>query len=238
MSQALRKRIDATEAFAADVAHELKNPLASLSSAVDTLRKVKEPELQEQLLDVVQDDVRRLDRLITEISTASRIDAELSRANFEQIDIGDIIGSIVKSRDERGENEGVRIAYGRPRTGSAFVRGDGPQLARVMENLLNNAISFSPENGTVRISATGDGERVHINVEDEGPGIPEDQREAIFRRFHSIRPFGEDFGKHSGLGLAIAKAIVEGHGGTIKAENRDDSASGARLSISLPMART
>lgn len=238
MSQALRKRIDATEAFAADVAHELKNPLASLSSAVDTLRKVKDLELQEQLLDVVQDDVRRLDRLITEISTASRIDAELSRANFEQIDIGDLIGSIVQSREERGENEGVRIAYGRPRTGSAFVRGDAPQLARVMENLLNNAISFSPENGTVRITATGDGERVHINVEDEGPGIPEEQREAIFHRFHSIRPSGEDFGKHSGLGLAIAKAIVEGHAGTINAENRDDSASGARLSISLPMART
>lgn len=236
MSQALRQRIDATEAFAADVAHELKNPLASLGSAVDTLRKVKEPELQEQLLDVVQDDVRRLDRLITEISTASRIDAELSRADFEQVDIGDLIGSIVAFRDARELNNQIHIAFGRPRTGSAIVMGDAFQLARVLENLLDNAVSFSPENGTVRIAATGDGERVYINVEDEGPGVPEDQREAIFHRFHSIRPADEDFGKHSGLGLAIAKAIVEGHNGTIQVENRDDSASGARFTISLSMA--
>ncbi len=236
MSQALRQRIDATEAFAADVAHELKNPLASLSSAVDTLRKVKEPELQAQLLDVVQDDVRRLDRLITEISNASRIDAELSRASFEQVDIGKLIGSIVASRDARDLNKDIRIAFGRPRTGSAVVMGDASQLARAMENLLDNAVSFSPQNGTVRIAATGDGERVYINVEDEGPGVPEDQREAIFHRFHSIRPAGEDFGKHSGLGLAIAKAIVDGHNGVIRAENRDDSASGARFTISLPMA--
>lgn len=236
MSQALRQRIDATEAFAADVAHELKNPLASLSSAVDTLRKVKAPEYQAQLLDVVQDDVRRLDRLITEISTASRIDAELSRASFEKVDIGDLVGSIVASRDARDMNNSIRIAFGRPRTGSAVVMGDASQLARALANLLDNAVSFSPENGTVRIAATGDGERVYINVEDEGPGIPEDQHEAIFHRFHSIRPAGEDFGKHSGLGLAIAKAIVDGHGGTIRVQNRDDSATGARFTISLPMA--
>jgi two-component system sensor histidine kinase ChvG len=236
MSQALRKRIDSTEAFAADVAHELKNPLASLSSAVDTLRTVKDPDLQEQLLDVVQDDVRRLDRLITDISAASRIDAELSRSNFEQVDIGDLVGSIVTSRNARGLNNHIRIAFGRPRTGSAVVKGDASQLARALENLINNAVSFSPDNGTVRIAATGDGERVYISVEDEGPGIPEDQWEAIFHRFHSIRPSDEDFGKHSGLGLAIAKAIVEGHNGTIQAENRDDSASGARFTISLPMA--
>lgn len=236
MSQALRQRIDATEAFAADVAHELKNPLASLSSAVDTLRKVEDPELQARLLDVVQDDVRRLDRLITEISTASRIDAELSRANFERVDIGDLIGSIVQFRDERGLNGQVRIAFGRPRTGSAVVMGDASQLARALENLLDNAVSFSPANGTVRIAATGDGERVYISVEDEGPGIPEEQREQIFRRFHSMRPSEEDFGTHSGLGLAIAKAIVDGHDGSIEAGNRDDSASGARFTVTLPMA--
>ncbi|MEM8696670.1 MAG: ATP-binding protein [Pseudomonadota bacterium] len=236
MSQALRQRIDATEAFAADVAHEIKNPLASLSSAVDTLHKVDDPELQSQLLDVVKDDVRRLDRLITEISTASRIDAELSRTNFEAVDIGDLIGTIVKSRDDRGLNDNARIAFGRPRSGSAIVMGDASQLARVLENLLDNAVSFSPENGTVRIAATGDGERVHISVEDEGPGIPVEQIDEIFRRFHTLRPAGEDFGRHSGLGLAIAKAIVEGHDGHIEAENRDDSASGARFTITLPMA--
>lgn len=237
MSQALRQRIDATEAFAADVAHEIKNPLASLGSAVDSLRKVEDPELQKQLLDVVQDDVRRLDRLITDISHASRIDAELSRANFERVDIGDLIGSIVASRDERGLNDGVKIAFGRPRTGSAVVMGDASQLARVLENLLDNAVSFSPENATVRIGATADGEQVFITVEDEGPGIPEEQREEIFRRFHTLRPAEEEFGKHSGLGLAIARAIIDGHDGAIHAQNRDDSASGARFTILLPMAQ-
>lgn len=237
MSQALRQRIDATEALAADVAHELKNPLASLSSAVDSLRKVEDPELQKQLLDVVQDDVRRLDRLITDISNASRIDAELSRASFEKVDIGDLIGSIVASRDERGVNDGVRIAFGRPRSGSAIVMGDGSQLARVLENLLDNAVSFSPANGTVRLGATADGEHVFITVEDEGPGIPEGQTEEIFRRFHSLRPTEEEFGKHSGLGLAIARAIVDGHDGEITAQNREDSASGARFTILLPMAQ-
>lgn len=237
MSQALRNRIDATEAFAADMAHELKNPLASLSSAVDTLRAVKDPDVQDQLLDVIKDDVRRLDRLITEISTASRIDAELSRANFDPIDIGDLIGSIVESRDEHSLDGHVRIAIGRAQSGSAIVMGDGPQLARVIENLLDNAVSFSPENGTVRIGATGDGKHIHVSVEDEGPGFPEDQSEAIFDRFHTIRPAGEEFGQHSGLGLAIAKAIVEGHNGTIQAENRRDSESGARFGIILPMAQ-
>lgn len=236
MSQALRQRIDATEAFAADVAHELKNPLASLSSAVDSLRKVNDPDLQKQLLDVVKDDVRRLDRLISEISAASRIDAELSRASFETVDIGDLIGSIVSSRDERGLDGDIRLAFGRPRTGSAIVMGDASQLARVFENLLDNAVSFSPEGGTVRIAATADGERVYINVEDEGPGIPENKRDEIFRRFHSLRPATEEFGRHSGLGLAIAKAIVEGHDGHIEAQNREDSATGARFTISLPMA--
>jgi len=238
MSQALRQRIDATEAFAAEVAHELKNPLAALSSAVDSLRKVDDPGLQGQLLDVVQDDVWRLDRLITEISAASRIDAELSRAIFEKVDIGDLIDSIVALRGERGSNDGVRIAFGRPQTGSAIVMGDASQLARVLENLLDNAVSFSPENGTVRISATADGEQVLISVEDEGPGIPQDQREEIFRRFHSVRPAQEAFGRHSGLGLAIARAIVDGHDGQIQAQNRDDSASGACFTILLPMTKT
>lgn len=114
--------------------------------------------------------------------------------------------------------------------------GDASQLARALENLLDNAVSFSPANGTVRIAATGDGERVYISVEDEGPGIPEEQREQIFRRFHSMRPSEEDFGTHSGLGLAIAKAIVDGHDGSIEAGNRDDSASGARFTVTLPMA--
>jgi two-component system sensor histidine kinase ChvG len=237
MSQALRQRIDATEAFAADVAHELKNPLASLSSAVDSLRRVDDPELQAQLLKVVQGDVRRLDRLISDISAASRIDAELSRSRFDRVDIGKIIGSIVASREARDLNRGVRIAFGRPRSGSATVRGNESQLARVFENMLDNAVSFSPENGTVRIGATGAIDEVLITIEDEGPGVPIEQREDIFQRFHSLRPETEEFGQHSGLGLAISKAIIEGHDGTIRVEDRDDSATGARFIIKLPMAR-
>jgi two-component system sensor histidine kinase ChvG len=151
--------------------------------------------------------------------------------------MGEVIGSIVASRDQRGLNRNVRIAFGRPRKGSAQVMGDASQLARVLENLLDNAVSFSPGDGTVRITATNDGEHVLIKVEDEGPGVPEDVREEIFRRFHSLRPESEGFGNHSGLGLAIAKAIIEGHDGTITVEDRHDSASGARFIIKLPMAQ-
>ena len=236
MSQALRQRIDATEAFAADVAHELKNPLASLHSAVDSLARVDDPELKRQLIDVVRGDVRRLHRLITDISDASRVDAELSRASFERVDVGTLIGSILASREARELNGDVRIAFARPRSGSAVVLGDEARLARVVENLLDNAVSFSPPGGVVRIGATSDGEHVFIEIEDQGPGVPPEAREEIFRRFHSLRPQEEGFGKHSGLGLAIAKAIIDGHDGRISAEDREDSASGARFVITLPMA--
>lgn len=237
MTHALRQRIDATEALAADVAHELKNPLASLNSAIDSLARVEDPALQRQLLDIVQGDVRRLDRLVTDITDVSRIDAELSRADFERVDIGQLIDRIVAHRDERGLDNEVRIAFARPRLGSAVVMGDPDRLSRAIENLLDNAVSFSPRGGIVRIGATDDGERVLIHVEDEGPGVADEAREKIFRRFYSLRPDDEGFGVHSGLGLAIVKTIVEGHDGTIAVENRDDSASGARFVITLPMPR-
>ena len=236
MSQALRQRIDKTEAFAADVAHELKNPLASLNSAVDSLGRVTDPALQRQLLDIVQGDVRRLARLITEISAASRVDAELSRAHFEPVDMGEIIDSLVTHREERGLDGDVGIAFARPRRGSAMVMGDPDRLTRMIENLIDNAVSFSPPKGIVQIGATGDGEQVFVHVEDEGPGVPPEAREEIFRRFHSVRPDTEGFGGHSGLGLAIAKAIVEGHNGTIRVDDRTDSARGARFVMILPSA--
>ena len=236
MSLALRQRIDATEAFAADVAHELKNPLASLRSAVETLERVRDPALQQQLLAVVSDDVHRLDRLITDIADASRLDAELSRARFETIDLGAMIEGLVAAREKRGADSGVRIAFARPHVGTAVVHGDGSRLARVIENLVDNAISFSPPGGLVRISATRDGDEVVCQIDDEGPGVAPEIRDAIFKRFHSIRPEGEAFGQHSGLGLAIAKAIVEAHNGTIMVEDRDDAPSGARFVIRLPAA--
>ena len=236
MTQALRARIDATEAFAADVTHELKNPLASLRSAVESLEMVKDPGLQAQLVEVVRDDVHRLDRLITDIAEASRLDAELSRASFDRIDLGVMIEGLVQAREQRGLNGNVRLAFARPNAGSAVVMGDGSRLVRLIENLVDNAISFSPPGGLVEIAATRDGPEILCRVEDEGPGVVPEAREAIFTRFHSIRPEGEAFGKHSGLGLAIAKAIVEAHNGSIRVENREDVPSGARFIIRLPAA--
>jgi len=236
MSLALRQRIDATEAFAADVTHELKNPLASLRSAVDSLDRVRDPELQAQLIAIIRDDVARLDRLITDISEASRVDAELARARFERVDLGVIIEGLVKAREARDIGDNVRLAFARPNKGIAIVFGDGARLTRVVENLVDNAISFSPRGGLVQISATRDGDEVLIRVEDDGPGVPEEARAVIFNRFHSIRPEGEAFGRHSGLGLAIAKAIVEGHNGAIEVTDRDNAPRGARFVIRLPAA--
>jgi two-component system, OmpR family, sensor histidine kinase ChvG len=236
MSQALRARIDATESFAADVTHELKNPLASLRSAVEGLSTVKDPALQERLLAIVRDDVHRLDRLITDISDASRLDAQLSRATFETVDVGGMIGALLDQREARGLPRGIRIRF-EPRSGPALrVLGEGARIERVLENLIENAISFSPDDGLITISAGLDDEMLTLVVEDEGPGVPDDAREAIFRRFHTVRPAGEAFGQHSGLGLAIARTIVEGHQGSISVEARQDRSSGARFVVRLPRA--
>jgi two-component system sensor histidine kinase ChvG len=227
MTQSLRQRIDATDAFAADVTHELKNPLASLRSAVDTLDRVEDPATRRQLLDIVRQDVRRLDRLVVEVAEASRLDAELSRARFEPIDVGKMIEALIPVWEERAGDR-AEIAFALPRAGTATMMGDDSGLARMLDNLVDNAISFSPPGGLVEISACGLGDEVVIEVQDEGPGVPAEAREAIFNRFHSIRP-EEDFGRHSGLGLAIAKAIVEGHDGKIEIEDRQDGRTGARF---------
>ena len=232
MTQSLRQRIDSTEAFAADVTHELKNPLASLRSAVDTLERVDDPSLRRQLLDVVREDVARLDRLVVDIAETSRLDAELSRARFEPVDLGALIEPMLPMWEERSEN-GLQIAFARPRAGTAIVLGDESRLARLIDNLVDNAISFSPPGGLVEIRAAAVGSDVLVSIEDEGPGVPADAREAIFNRFHSIRP-EEDFGRHSGLGLAIARAIVDGHGGQIFVEDRHDGRAGARFVVRFP----
>jgi len=234
MSQSLRQRIDNIEAFAADVTHELKNPLASLRSAIDGLETVKDDKLRSRLTQVAREDVVRLDRLISDISEAARTDAELARARFEPVDLGPLVEQLVKSWENRREKGDARIAYARPRKASAVVMGDPARLARAIDNLIDNAVSFSPPGGLVEIAVSHVGPNVRIRIDDEGPGVPPESREAIFNRFHSIRPEGEDFGRHSGLGLAIAKAIVEGHGGEITVYDRDDAPSGARFIISLP----
>ena len=236
MSQSLRQRIDNIEAFAADVTHELKNPLASLRSAIDGLERIEDPKLKKQLIDVIRQDVVRLDRLISDVGEAARTDAELARARFEPVDLGDLIGQLVNGWESRRETGNVRIAFARPRRASAIVMGEPGRLARAIDNLIDNAISFSPPGGLVEIAATHVDDEIRIRIEDEGPGVPEEQREAIFNRFHSVRPHAEGFGRHSGLGLAIARAIVEGHDGVIDVTDRDDAPSGARFTITLKAA--
>lgn len=234
MTHSLRSRIDATEQFAADVTHELKNPLASLRSAIDSLERVEDPKLRRRLVDVVQSDVVRLDRLVVDIAAISRLDAELSRARFVPIDLGSLIESLVPSWDVRAADRGLRVAFGRPRAGSTTILGDESPLERAVDNLVDNAMSFSPPGGLVEVRAARVGGDVLISVEDEGPGVPAEARESIFQRFHSVRPEKEEFGRHSGLGLAIARATVEGHGGTLCVEDRQDGRSGARFVIRFP----
>ncbi len=236
MTGALRHRIDAVESFAADVAHEIKNPLASLRSATESLAKVEDPQLRAQLLDIATHDVQRIDRLVTEISDASRIDAEMSRAEFEPVNLAELLSNIVAAREEREENEGRTIAkefIGEP----LIVSGVPVRLERVIDNLLDNAVSFSPPQGRIDVKLERHDGWITLAICDEGPGIPEEKREKVFQRFHSDRPEGEDFGKHSGLGLAIARTIAEAHDGTLVASSRADGAPGACLIFSLPARR-
>ncbi|MEP2179248.1 MAG: HAMP domain-containing sensor histidine kinase, partial [Marinomonas sp.] len=236
MTAALRNRIDAVESFAADVAHEIKNPLASLRSAIESLPRVEDPELREQLLDIATHDVRRIDRLVTEISDASRIDAEMSRATLESIDMTALVEAIIGSREARAENMDHQINL--KHTGwSAVVIGVAARLERVIENLIDNAVSFSPINAPIDVAIDNDGEQVMITVSDSGEGIREEAREKVFQRFHSVRPETEDFGNHSGLGLAIARTIAEAHEGSLTAIAREDGMDGACLQLTLPAAQ-
>ena len=233
MTSALRHRIDAVDSFAADVAHEIKNPLASLRSAVESLPKVKDAETRRELEQIATHDVRRIDRLVTEISDASRIDAEMSRATLERLDMADLVRAIIGSREHRAENQNHRIEL-KTRGFAATVMGVGARLERVVENLLDNAVSFSPPEASIEVIIDNDGECVTLMVCDSGPGIPESSREKVFTRFHSVRPEQEDFGNHSGLGLAIARAIAEAHDGSLAATGRPDGKSGACLRLRLP----
>jgi two-component system, OmpR family, sensor histidine kinase ChvG len=235
MTAALRERIDAVESFAADVAHEIKNPLASLRSAVESLVKVKDDALRTQLIEIAAHDVRRIDRLVSEISEASRIDAELSRATFQAIDLAALIGNVARAREDRGLNAGCRIEIDRA-GGSTVVLGVPLRIERAIDNLLDNAVSFSPPDGTIGVGVRRDGDHVVATISDEGPGIPESEREKVFRRFHSDRPEAEGFGDHSGLGLALARTIAEAHDGSLTVADRPDGRPGACLMLELPAA--
>ena len=233
MTDALRQRIDAVEHFAADVAHEIKNPLASLRSATESLGTVDDPELRAQLLDIATHDVRRIDRLVTEISDASRIDAEMSRATFSQVDLVALVTNIIERRRNRGIDEGCEIVFEHARR-SSRVMGVPERLERVIDNLLDNAVSFSPPGGTIRVSIEHDSHATILSVMDEGPGIAPEARAKVFERFHSDRPEDEGFGDHSGLGLAIARTIAEAHDGMLSAQDRPDGLPGACMVLALP----
>jgi two-component system sensor histidine kinase ChvG len=239
MTGTLWLRMDAIERFAADVAHELKNPLTSLRSAVETAARVADPEKQRRLLAVVLEDVTRLDRLITDISDASRLDAELSRDESATVPTARMLAALVDLYRDTAKPGGAQLRLALPESAVSElpVIGTEEQLVRVFRNLIDNAVSFSPPGGMIVISARRIDGVVRVVVDDDGPGIPEGKLTAIFDRFYTERPAGEAFGKHSGLGLAISKQIVEAHHGAVWAENRYGPAGnlvGARFTVDLP----
>jgi two-component system sensor histidine kinase ChvG len=224
MTTALYNRIDAIESFAADVAHELKNPLTSLRSAVETLPLAKTKASRDRLFSVIQDDVSRLDRLISDISDASRLDAELAREEAIPVDVADMLKTVVLIVNELREEDEAPINLTIQAQGSGndnyFVLGHDSRLGQVIRNLLDNARSFSLKGAPVKIYARRLPKEIEIKIEDEGPGIRPDNLEKIFARFYTDRPGEDNFGKNSGLGLSISKQIIEAHGGRIWAENR------------------
>jgi two-component system, OmpR family, sensor histidine kinase ChvG len=263
MTDALYNRIAAIESFAADVAHELKNPLTSLRSAVETLPMVKNDEARARLLSVIQHDVRRLDRLISDISDASRLDAELAKADAEPVDMAALLDAVVSMSNDMTKNAAATVVLkvmslpvarpgspsGRFGNGTAmerksasafFVIGHDSRLGQVFTNLLDNARSFSPPGSTITVRLSREQDKVITTIEDEGPGIPDHALERIFERFYTDRPSEQGFGQNSGLGLSISRQIIEVHRGTIVAANRPgrgtDLIGGAVFTVTLPAA--
>ena len=230
MTAALYKRIEASEKFAADVAHELKNPLTAARSTAESLGFAKTPEERDQLIEQIQAELKRLNRLITDVSNASRLDAELARKEMRTIDVTTMLRNVVSIfRDIiGGDNRRVELVIApEPHNGAYFVVGDEGRLGQVLTNLLDNAVSFSPEGGVVTVRARASGPYVEILVEDQGPGIPADRLEMIFDRFYSDRPATDQSrGKNSGLGLSISREIALAHGGQIVADNRREAGAG------------
>jgi len=237
MTRALYNQIDAVERFAADVAHEIKNPLSSMRSALETLQMTDKPEVQEKLITILTEDVKRVDRLISDISDASRLDAELTRGRMEPVDLGIMLSTLIDAYSTMNKPRGVEVQMESIEGGVFLVNGIEGRLGQVWRNLVDNAISFSPENGVVRVALTLRDKFVTLVIEDNGPGLPEGAEQKIFKRFYSERPDTEAFGGHSGLGLAISKQVIEAHGGRIVAENRrgeDDEVLGARFIVRMP----
>ncbi|WP_132251005.1 MULTISPECIES: stimulus-sensing domain-containing protein [Methylobacterium] len=247
MTQALYRRIDAIESFAADVSHELKNPLTSLRSAVETLPLAKSDESRGRLMEIIQHDVKRLDRLISDIADASRLDAELARAEAKRVDLRKLLNTVVSVANERRRPKDALIQLdvdaASDQENTFTIIGHDSRLGQVVNNLLDNARSFSPSEAKVRVALRRVRNEVEMICEDEGPGIPEHAIERIFERFYTDRP-EQGFGQNSGLGLSISRQIVQAHRGTIRAENRPGPADeegqptvrGARFIVRLPLA--
>jgi two-component system sensor histidine kinase ChvG len=246
MTSSLSERMDATERFAADVAHEIRNPLTSIRSAVETLDLVSDPVARDRLTNILKQDVQRLDRLITDISNASRLDAELSRDAPRRLDLEHLLAEIVSTYDQASD-PGKAVVRFRPSgalDGTPVQGREGP-LSQVFRNLIDNARSFSglADGGPaeVWVAVRREGREVVATVDDDGPGVPPENLETVFERFYTARPKGAAFGGHSGLGLSIARQIVEAHGGVIRAENRRDengAIQGARFIVTLPESRS
>lgn len=244
MTNALYNRIDAIEAFAADVAHELKNPLTSLRSAVETLPLAKNSTAHNRLLEIIQHDVQRLDRLISDISDASRLDAELAREDAQEIDLAEVIKAVVEIQHELSDENAplffLNLDKKAAKVGDYLVRGYDSRLGQVFINLLDNARSFSPPGSRVTITVQRVKDMIIITIDDEGPGIRAEDPNRVFERFYTDRPDTEAFGNNSGLGLSISKQIIEAHGGAIYVENRIEDTQdnsiirGARFILHFP----
>jgi two-component system sensor histidine kinase ChvG len=238
MTDALSTRLDAIERFAADVAHEIRNPLTSIRSAIDTLPLVKEDAPRQRLLGILQQDVNRLDRLVTDISNASRLDAELSREPPRAFDLTRLLQDIIDLYNADLRPTGASVALiGPTDQDSPRVSGREGPIGQVFRNLIDNARSFSPPGGAVRVQVARQGRSVRAWIDDDGPGIPPENLETIFERFYTSRPKGSAFGANSGLGLSIARQIVEAHHGRIWAQNRQDASGkviGARFGVEFP----
>ncbi|HJO97111.1 MAG: stimulus-sensing domain-containing protein [Rhodospirillales bacterium] len=237
MTDALWQRMDAIERFAADVAHEIKNPLTSLSSAVQTATRIDNPEQQRRLMTIIQEDVQRLDRLISDIADASRLDTELSHDEAETVDLAPMLTAMAEVHRATRKGPGPEFRLEIPEGTALLVNGVEDRLVQVFRNLLANAFSFSSRDGIVTLRAALYNGWIEIQIDDDGPGLPDGKEEAIFERFYSDRPESEKFGRHSGLGLSISKQIVEAHGGTLDAANRrraGGDVAGARFTARLP----
>jgi len=238
MTNALYDRLDAIESFAADVSHEIKNPLTSIRSAVEVLPKAKNAAAREKLLQILNSDVSRLDRLISDISSSSRLDIDLARARAEPINLPLFMRDIVEMYEHNSISESVKIVFEQALNVPEILYGAEQPLARVLQNLIDNAITFSPKNGTVYVRLSYDQNDALIEVEDQGSGVLKENLETIFDRFYTDRPKGQKFGTHSGLGLSIVRQIVTAHKGQVYVQNvvdADGKITGAKFIVKLPI---